>query len=365
MTTDSCHDRLPLAGLTPTLATVCGVRMRYQESKEKSAELLRLTLPLMTRQSAAYHPQSYTIWYEHTAGVNPRLSGVLEQRLASNTPLTDDDVWHLYANFVIARDVEAMERMQQQLQALLADTAIVATGAGTEATQFTQTLEIHKSQLSQPMAPETLGTIVADLITETERMRVMTKELVEQLDRSARDVRDLTEQLRQAEHQALLDPLTGMFNRRGFEQRLRSFLEDLGSLQGSAMLLVDIDHFKAINDRYGHVLGDKVIRTVAEVMCGNIKGRDIAGRTGGDEFAIFLPETSVTGATAVASHLCAAMSGRTIRRNGLDAPLDRVTLSVGVAAAGPSDTLETLLDRADQAMYAGKRSGRNRVTVAD
>lgn len=337
--------------------------MRYRESKDRSAELLRLTLPLMTRQSAAYHPQSYTLWYEHTAGINPRLSGVLEQRLASNTALTDDDVWHLYANFVIARDVEAMERMQQRLQALLSDTATVATGAEAEASQFTQTLEVHQTQLGQPLALDALTTIVADLITETERMRVTTKELVEQLDRSAHDVRDLTEQLKQAEHQAMLDPLTGMFNRRGFEQRLRSFLSDAGSLQGGAMLLADIDHFKAINDQYGHVLGDKVIRALAQVISGNIKGRDIAGRIGGEEFAIFLPETSIKGATAVAAQLCAAMSARTIRRSGLDEPLDRVTLSIGVATGLLSDTFEGLLDRADKAMYAGKRAGRNRVTV--
>ena len=339
--------------------------MRYRETKERSAELLRLTLPLMTRQSAAYHPQSYTLWYEHTAGINPRLSGVLEQRLATDTPLTDDDVWHLYANFVIARDVEAMERMQQQLQALLSDTATVATGAEAEASQFTQTLEVHKLQLRQPIELDAVATIVADLITETERMRITTKELVEQLDRSARDVRNLTEQLKHAEHQAMLDPLTGMFNRRGFERQLRSFLEDTGSLQGGAMLLADIDHFKTINDQYGHVLGDKVIRAVAQVISGNIEGRDIAGRIGGEEFAIFLPETSVIGATAVATQLGKAMSARTIRRSGLDKPVDRVTLSIGVATASPADTFETLLDRSDKAMYAGKRAGRNRVTVDD
>ncbi|MDY6948398.1 MAG: GGDEF domain-containing protein [Pseudomonadota bacterium] len=337
--------------------------MRYRESKDRSAELLRLTLPLMTRQSAAYHPQSYTLWYEHTAGINPRLSGVLEQRLAGNEPLTDDDVWHLYANFVIARDVEAMERMQQRLQALLSDTATVATGAEAEASQFTHTLAIHQTQLGEPLAADKLTAIIAELITETERMRVTTRELVEQLDRSARDVRDLTEQLKQAEHQAMLDPLTGMFNRRGFEQRLRAFLDDAGSLQGGAMLLADIDHFKTINDQYGHVLGDKVIRALAQVISGNIKGRDIAGRIGGEEFAIFLPDTSVAGASAVASQLCSAMSSRTIRRSGLEQPLDRVTLSIGVATGALSDSFEQLLDRADKAMYAGKRAGRNRVTV--
>ncbi|MBL8271368.1 GGDEF domain-containing protein [Steroidobacter sp.] len=338
--------------------------MRYRESKDRSAELLRLTLPLMAQQSAAYHPHSYTIWYEHTAGINPRLSSVLEQSLQKGVPLGDEDIWRLYANYVIARDAEAMERMQQQIQAILTDTASAASTAEQEATQFSQTLVSHRNQLQEPTAAHQLPTIVSELIAETERMRVVAEDLSEQLERSAQKVTELTEQLEQAEHQALLDPLTQLLNRRGFEQRLRAYIQDNGSLGGAVMLVADIDHFKTINDTYGHVLGDKVIRSVAEVICGNIKGRDVAARIGGEEFAIFLPDTGVAGATALANHIRAAMGSRTIRRSGLEKPVDRVTLSVGIAAASAKvQTVEALLDCADKAMYAGKRAGRNRVEV--
>lgn len=342
-----------------------GSEMRYTQTKETSAEILRLTLPLMAQHSAAYHPQTYTIWYEHTAGINPRLSNEIEQRLSKRESLTDDDVWRLHTNFVIARDADALERMQQRLQALLQDTATAATSAGLEATQFNQTLQVHQSQLLQPMAVDLISSIVAELITDTERMRIATRELADQLERSAQEVHDLTEQLKQAEHQAKLDPLTGMLNRRGFEQRIRCFVDDAGSLGGGVMLLADIDHFKVLNDSYGHLLGDKVLRAVAQVICGSIKGRDIAARIGGEEFAVFLPDTTIAGATTLAKQICAATASRSIRRNGLEQPVDRVTLSIGVAVGAPSDTLEALLHRADQAMYAGKRAGRNRVTVIE
>ncbi len=337
--------------------------MRYKETKEQSAEILRLTLPLMAQHRAAYHPQTYTLWYEHVAGINPRLSNELDQRVARRESLTDDDVWRLHANFVIARDAEALERMHQRLQTLLSDTATAASSAGIEASQFNQTLQLHKSQLTQPLAMELITDIVADLITDTERMRIVTEELTEQLERSTREARNLAEQLKQAEHQAKLDPLTGMLNRRGVEQRMRSFVEDAGSLKGGVMLLADIDHFKALNDTYGHLLGDKVLRAVAQVICESIKGRDIAARIGGEEFAIFLPDTTIEGATILAKRICAATSSRTIRRNGTEQSIDRVTISIGVAASMETDTLETLLDRADKAMYAGKQAGRNRVSL--
>lgn len=337
--------------------------MRYRETKEKSAEILRLTLPLMAQHGAAYHPQTYTIWYEHVSGINPRLSTELNQRLTRSESLTDDDVWRLHANFVVARDAEALERMQQRLQTLLSDTATVASSAGLEATQFNQTLQSHRDTLTQPLAIDLIANIVADLLTDTERMRVVTRELTEQLERSTQEARDLSEQLKQAEHQAKLDPLTGMLNRRGLEQRVQSFIEDAGSLGGSVMLLADIDHFKALNDTYGHLLGDKVIRSVAQVICESIKGRDIAARIGGEEFAILLPDTTLEGATILAKRIAAATSSRSVRRTGSEERVDRVTISIGVAAGTESDSLETLLDRADKAMYAGKQAGRNRVTL--
>lgn len=344
-------------------STGASIDMRYTETKERSAEILRLTLPLMAQHRAAYHPQTYTIWYEHVSGINPRLSTELEQRLARKESLSDDDVWRLHANFIIARDAEVLERMHQRLQNLLADTATATSSVGLEATQFNQTLQLHKSQLTQPLAIDLITNIVAELITDTERMRIVTHELSEQLELSTQEARHLSEQLKQAEHQAKLDPLTGMLNRRGLEQRMQSFAEDAGSLQGGVMLLADIDHFKMLNDTYGHLLGDKVIRSVAQLVCDSIKGRDIAARIGGEEFAIFLPETTIEGATVLAKRICAATASRSIRRSGAEQSVDRVTMSIGVAASTATDSLETLLDRADKAMYAGKHAGRNRVTL--
>lgn len=338
--------------------------MRYTETRERSAELLRLTLSFMARQEAAYHPHSYTLWYEHAAGINPRLSEILDQHLTANIRLTDEDTWRMHAQYVIARDVAVVERMQQQLQVLLEDTSRIALSAGEEATQFTQTLQIHQLQLVEPPTLELVQSIVADLLADTERMRTTTAELAEQLERRAREVRMLTEQLEHAEKEALLDPLTGLLNRRGLERRIESHLAEAGELQGGVLLVADIDRFKFINDTHGHLLGDKVIRSVAQVICANIKGRDIAARLGGEEFAAYLPQTSLAGAAALAEQIRAAVAAGRIRSKDGGEQLGQVTLSIGVAPAEAGDSLEQLILRADQAMYAAKAAGRNRVSVA-
>ena len=338
--------------------------MRYLENKERSTEILRLALPLMARQLAAFHPLSYALWYEHCAGMNPDLSRILDSRLSSNTALSEADVWRLYAQHIAARDMEAFERLQLQLRTLLEDTAQSAASAGQQAAEFGRSLQGHAKVLADPQGPERIREIVADMLVGTQKMQTVTTDLSTKLQARTNEVNALTESLRRAQSEALLDSLTGLKNRRGLERAVEDLLRDPPGLLGSALLLADIDHFKVVNDTYGHVLGDKVIRAVAHVLRSSIKGRDVAARLGGEEFAILLPQTSLTGAAAVAEQIRGTVEqGRICRPDGNES-IGQVTLSVGVAIAKPGDTLEALLERADAAMYTAKRAGRNRISLA-
>lgn len=338
--------------------------MRYLENKERSTEILRLALPLMARQLAAFHPLSYALWYEHCAGMNPDLSRVLDGRLTANAALTEADVWRLYAQHIAARDMEAFERLQLQLRKLLEDTAQSASTASTQAAAFGQTLEGHAKALADNQSLDSIREIVTELLDSTHKMRTVTSDLSEKLLARTNEVNALTENLRRAQSEALLDSLTGLKNRRGLERAIEDLMREPAGLTGSALLLADIDHFKTVNDTYGHVLGDKVIRAVAHVLRSSIKGRDIAARLGGEEFAILLPQTSIVGAAAVAEQIRGTVAqGRICRPDGNES-IGQVTLSVGVAAAKTNDTLEALLERADAAMYAAKRAGRNQVSIA-
>ena len=339
--------------------------MRYLETKERSTEILRLALPLMARQSAAFHPLSYALWYEHCAGMNPDLSKILDSRLTANTALTEVDVWRLYAQHIAARDMEAFERLQLQLRNLLEDTAQSTATASDQAAEFGHSLQGHAKVLEIPQNPERLREIVAEMLVGTQKMQHVTADLSAKLQARTAEVNALTENLRRAQSEALLDSLTGLKNRRGLERAVEDLLREPPGLLGTALLLADIDHFKVVNDTYGHVLGDKVIRAVAHVMRASIKGRDVAARLGGEEFAILLPQTSLSGATAVAEQIRVTVAQGRIHRPDDNASIGQVTLSVGVAIAKAGDTLEALLERADAAMYTAKRSGRNRVSIAN
>ena len=163
---------------------------------------------------------------------------------------------------------------------------------------------------------------------------------------------------------AITDPLTGLHNRRYLDSHLRSLVERSANAgKPMSVLAFDLDFFKGINDTYGHDAGDDVLREFAHRLKKSVRGIDLVVRQGGEEFVVVMPETDLKHATSIADRLRQDVEGEVFNTSAGDSI--PVTVSVGVSEFhGPSDTAEALMRRADQALYAAKREGRNRV-VAD
>ncbi len=160
---------------------------------------------------------------------------------------------------------------------------------------------------------------------------------------------------------ALTDELTGLYNRRYVFAHLNELIDRSAEGGNSAVLMFDIDHFKQVNDTHGHPAGDDVLRELAARAVRQVRSVDLVGRIGGEEFVVVMPETSLSGAAVVAERLRAAVDGEpfSLRENGKRL---HITVSIGVALSqGTGETQEAILKRADEALYAAKNSGRNRV----
>lgn len=164
------------------------------------------------------------------------------------------------------------------------------------------------------------------------------------------------------EHQwktrALTDPLTGLPNRRAFE---RGMLGLRRPEKEAALLVADIDHFKVVNDTYGHAAGDHVLQQISEVLRSNVRGRDMLSRLGGEELAVLLPDTGYVRARQIANRLRRAIEVMEIEWEG---QVIKITVSIGVAVAAGSLPSDALFEQADSALYAAKRGGRNRVVFS-
>jgi diguanylate cyclase (GGDEF)-like protein/PAS domain S-box-containing protein len=160
---------------------------------------------------------------------------------------------------------------------------------------------------------------------------------------------------------ALTDPLTGLHNRRGLEGRSEAIhFRPGGAPVTQVWIMVDIDHFKRVNDTYGHEAGDEVLKAVAEALRSTARGADIVARFGGEEFVLVLPDTSAELAVRIAERLRLAIEALS---TDVEGQVIRVTASFGVAQRAAQESQLEVLERADAALYSSKKEGRNRVTV--
>lgn len=180
--------------------------------------------------------------------------------------------------------------------------------------------------------------------------------------------RELKDALADVSRLANEDELTGLHNRRAWLAQARNQLH-LAKRLGSTLsvLMLDVDHFKTVNDSYGHPAGDAVLRALGRLLAKSLRGTDVAGRLGGEEFAVLLPGSDTAGATRVAESLRQLVADEKIQDG--DVAL-QVTVSIGVANIATltpdtnTDGLDALIRAADQALYTAKQTGRNRVAVA-
>ena len=163
----------------------------------------------------------------------------------------------------------------------------------------------------------------------------------------------------QSMEMAVTDPLTGLYNRRYMASHLATLLTQSASQHGTAVAILDLDHFKMVNDTHGHPVGDEVLREVGNRIVRNIRGIDMACRFGGEEFVVLMPDTDLESSEVVANRLLQAIGGKPVATRG--AGDLTVTCSIGCTSSSKADSADSLLKRADEALYEAKNGGRNRI----
>ena len=255
---------------------------------------------------------------------------------------------------------DAAEALHQEAQGLVEDVA----ANGEQLRRYDAALTACSAGISADRSMESLARAVATLTVETTRASERNRVLEQQLAISTSRVARLRDSLSEVKREATTDALTGLCNRKAFDARLRRALS-AAKADGTAvsLLLLDVDHFKRVNDTHGHHVGDLVLRLIGRLLSESVKGRDTAARYGGEEFAIILVGAALHAGRIVAEQLRCTLEGKDFGKRGATGEAASVTISIGVAQVRPGETGSAALARADLALYRAKETGRNRVCV--
>jgi diguanylate cyclase len=204
------------------------------------------------------------------------------------------------------------------------------------------------------------------MMAGTAEMQGAVDALQRRVSSSQDEIQRLRGDLERARGEALMDALTGVLNRKGFDQKLQHLLAQPAPAGAThCLVMLDIDHFKKVNDTHGHLVGDKVIQGVGEILRASIThDNHAAARYGGEEFAILTLQTTLEHTARLAEAVRSRVKAMKIRDRQTQEVLLSVTISAGVAALRPGDDAATLVARADAALYAAKKAGRDRLMHA-
>lgn len=309
-------------------------------------------------------PANYAIWYEYHAGQSPNLQRTIDVIISNQASFDEATLQDLYSTFFSSeREAQAVRDTSTQALKALQDIVGLTDFARADADQFGAKLSgFAASDLGATLG--SLKELIENLVAESRTMAGRTEYLSRCMRESATKIEALEHNLQSAMRDSALDGLTGVGNRKSFDSNIRKAAgEAMNSGDDLALLMIDIDHSKHVNDTWGHQAGDAVLRDLAEILLQSVRSCDHVARYGGEEFAVILPRTDGKGAFMIAERIRQAVATKDLRMHELSPPLKHITVSIGAACYEPGDPLADWVERTDAALYCAKREGRNRVEL--
>ncbi|MBI9088652.1 MAG: diguanylate cyclase [Desulfobacterium sp.] len=340
--------------------------MYYSESRDQAGEYLRLTLGIITKYNLPADPTCYSVWYEYISGKNPPLKKAIDHTIKNKKPIDVSTVKEFYQAYIADKDKTLTGKLLKEVKGILTDISRYVIDTKGDLAGHGQRLETLAKELDKTEDLEALSAAVEHMIQEAKGLVQSGKHLQGRMTSSSEELASLRKQLEQSRQEAKTDTLTGLLNRRGFEERLHSAMDAcLASQAPFSIIMIDLDHFKRINDTFGHLVGDSILKAFANILKQQIKGKDTPARFGGEEFIIMLPDTELEQARAVAESIRKLLADQEWKHKESGRSMGRITISLGISQFRPPESETAMIKRADTALYAAKEGGRNRVVTED
>ena len=326
-----------------------------------ATEIAKKVLPKMGEFEVPLTPQNYRIWFEYYLGTDKNLVEEVEGIINSGRGFTPKINRKLYERYFEDKEYrKRFKEIQEQTKIVLKNFLEQVMLTTSSSSEYTDKLRQYALRLDSVKHLSETQDILESMKKDTAIMIRSTNALQKRLEEATNNAEKLRKELKKATREALIDGLTGLHNRKAFDNMLqelyRGFMKEGRSF---SLIMMDIDHFKAFNDKYGHRVGDEVLQIVGTTLLETVKGKDFASRYGGEEFTVLLPNTELNNACVIAEQIRKEISGKRLKIKDTGEYIPKITISLGVAQICTDDDVDSLLKRSDKALYLAKNSGRN------
>ncbi len=324
-------------------------------------------IAIMQQNKVAPTPENYEIWFNYARAANKELVEEIEKICRQNVDFTPEVTEYLHEKYLVDNKSSDHRDAAEDTSAMLSQMLQMINKFKGDTDSYNEKLGEQTDRLSQSTNKAASDELLQEIVAQLKEIQAAGADFTAQLEESKKEAEQLRKTLQQVKNESKRDFLTGLYNRRALDEALIECTKEAeANIQDLCLLMIDIDHFKPFNDKWGHQIGDEVLKTVAKALTQSVRGNDVVARYGGEEFSVLLRETPIQGAKIVAENIRKKIANSRLKRKDSGDELDPITVSIGISAyhVGEDDTIPGLIKRADDALYEAKAAGRNRVIVA-
>lgn len=328
---------------------------------EKSFKILKNTVPLMLKHKIPAIPTNYALWYTYVANDSEQLRQDIDDSLRKGYPLSKVKAKELYRHHLSEKQEVDAWQLRQSIEAMMQELSSSLKDTHTDTSQFKTVMDASLHNLAkvenEDLSVSQVMALVRNMVKESKAIRQSTISFSSTILKAEKEIESLKLKLEESQHEALYDALTGLCNRRYFDSELDSKM----GIDTLSLVLIDIDHFKVVNDTHGHLMGDLVLKAVAKKLQQGCRESAQVFRYGGEEFVVLMLGADLQKARHSADILRRSIEGITVIDRRTGKVLDELTVSAGVAQKTENESMSEFMERADAMLYKAKNLGRNRV----
>lgn len=333
--------------------------MPFEDDYQLTSKFSEHTHDFLSSHLIAPTPVNYSVIYLYISNENEMLSAAIDKKLQQGKSITADFIADLFKRYVsFTQQVE--NTVLAPFEKTLSKTLEQISKQVSHEDKAVNNLEKLDKILAQTKNNTSIDNIVSYLFNTINNTKARHEALSQKLTTTQQEINQLKDKLASSREEALVDSLTGLLNRRGCDEKL----QNLDHADTHSSLAIDIDHFKKVNDTFGHFIGDNVIQRIAKTIQNHIGEQDLAVRFGGEEFVVVMANTPIAEAKNIAEKIRISVSKMTLKQRDTNTYSPSISVSIGIAQNDNISEWTTLFEQADNALYQAKNSGRNRCICA-